>query len=188
MRGRPRVSIVLNHAIKALFPLLVLTVLAACGRLVGPRDGASFCRPNEILGMRVVIDFRESKGTWEDVRMPLRACGDTELACVGFPVLFSAPPDEDWSSKLPVSWEAGSANFTIEQVSNDPSDHFLVTARDSSIVMFYNYSPDQGVLSFRLGDSEEDRWNLCGGRLTFDRLKAWHASAETVEKSHEIDE
>ena len=59
------------------------------------------------------------------------------------------------------------------QATDNTSGQFFMTARDSSEVMFYNYDSDKGVLSFRLGYSEEDRWNLCGGRLTFDRLKAW---------------
>ena len=180
--SRSEVFIVLQHATKACFSLLILTSLVACERLFGPRDGAMFCRPSEFLGMVVQIDFRKNRGLWEDVGRPITVCGDTNLACINFPLLISVPPDDDWRSKLPYSWEAGSADFTIEQLVDNTSGQFFITARDSSKVMFYNYSSDQGVLSVRLGYSDEDRWNLCGGRFTFDRLKAWHASVETIER------
>lgn len=158
--------------------LLLFASLASCGRGVDQEDGASFCRPNEVFGMMVEIDFSRNMGTWEDVIMPLSHCSESYPACIDFPVFFSAPPEHDWSDQLPYSWEVGSVQFSIEQPSKPSKDQFLITAQGTSNTMYYQYRRDNGVVSFRLGESEEDRWTLCSGRLTFDRLSAWYESVK----------
>lgn len=126
--------------------------------------------------MKVEIKFSDDLGVWEDVVMPLEACDSTDAACMSFPILFSAPPDKDWANRLPYSWEVGSAKFSIERAQNLTEKSLLMAAQNDDIAMTYRYEPGRGIVSFRLGDLEEDRWSLCAGHLTFERLESWRAS------------
>jgi hypothetical protein len=163
-----------------------------CAETVPTSDATQFhlC---DAPGMAVIrIDYARLYGVNDDVgRIPLSTCGEGTEACISYPIRIAAPPRLPKTAGEDVRWSVGDHDFRIAR--RGTSDDYLVEAvlfrrsgsgREFVERHFYEYREGEGVTRYRSeGGATSSR---CGGRMTFDDLRALAARAHAAEAQNRM--
>ncbi len=139
------------------------------------------CNGDPALLSLVSIDYVNLRGYSNDYGEAIKTCGEAAEPCIDFPLLLSAPPRLPTNISEVVQWQVGDDRFAIRQM-RGATDAYYVEATefrpgpDGRPQRFgrssYTYTSDMGILTFR-AEGNEPHWMVrCGGRLTFEDLRA----------------
>jgi hypothetical protein len=165
-------------------PVLAFLLLAqACTpeRTDAPRGEFLLCSDDPRMPHIISIDFAAMFGRSSDYGRPISRCADEKAPCLDFPLLVSAPPRLPSQPSEEVSWRNGDFRFGLRILSGSPSGDAYVLevirfeARAGRNVpigrWLHHFTRDEGLLTSRTM-TEPTAWVRCGGRLTFDDLRA----------------
>lgn len=130
----------------------------------------------------LILDFAALRGRFSDFERPVSRCEDANSPCIDFPIMISAPPRFPTRPAEEVSWRNGNFRFGLWLLPGSISGQdyvFEITRLEPrgdgrSIPVgrwLHHYRTDEGLLSQRSAIQPHGLVR-CGGRLTFDDVRA----------------
>lgn len=156
---------------------IAIAFLAATGCTVEgsatPREDFVLCSDHPGFKSIISIDYNSGMGLSGDYRKAIERCDGSNLRCIRFPFMFSAPPSLPKRFGEVVRWGIAGAAFSIQLLPGATDTYYLqgTDPGDSGAQFTFTYSERHGVTTLRVTDWPHG-WIRCGGRLTFEDLGA----------------